>query len=1132
MAKVFRLFEDTPMTHWQARGTDYSSVIIEKIVSPDGDQSSILPTSIPSPFARLDLFNTAFRYFNDDKNKLDGYTNNHKLVSDCLDLLELLYNKDSIAGELTVKVWDKQRDLLTLVNASNSRHQLLGRTLDLFLKQDGEAFGFDELNRVYIFYYNHKIVGATSPKTLVFTSANDLKFAEVTLHDRKLFTEPASLKNRDEDFIFYLHTLFKLHPFLIKHMAAFHDYVKRTVKEKTDHDGSFMRAIQALDANFLENKTTIEGDDYLVEVFDIPFRTKQAKNMQERIGVESQFLIYSTKQIDGLRPMVLATNGNLGGLDYLYKGVKWDVNTKVKGAAEPSLAARVLPDKDVKYPFLTTDDFLTEEIFETDYEIDKNAFFDGNLVNETKIKNVGYLLPLKDAFFTYFSEEDLINRSFSGKKMIEIIKKGGSVHVKLRIPIDGGKHVIELDKRYESDDINPQKGRIIPCQKYFQLFPIHKTVVNPNYYIQVLDNGFNDYSHSFQLNFDGKLAAARSMKSKRDGRNGSNYNTYYFRVKENFNAIQFKEEEAACANYLIPIWHSERHNGGAFTFALDFGTSNTHVEYAVNRSTPQALDLPFGKNGFATSFTQLDTDVSSINEIQDHKDLEFVAENISKDSNYNFPIRTVLLDYNNFNASSYQPILDYNIGFVYEKNGLPTFNNVCPRTNLKWADMAKDQEGYAWMHAFLEELIVMCKTKVLVERGDLSKTRFTWTYPLSYGNHKTALIGGLIENLVKRHFSDGVTIESLCESIAPFYSIASTGKILGTSNTILSLDIGGGTIDSVVYQNRKVVSISSVLFGANYLYGAGYITDFRSNGFFKLGERFFQGLSGLKNFENLQEIERGIQQGGTIEDIISFYFSLEKKKDLKDVNNKSFNVFLSGHANERVVFLFYLAAIIYNNVKAMQIQGIPAPSYLTFSGTGCKFLSIIDASTNKASIGSYVDAIINAVYGLKEPTEKSHINVFIPENPKELTSKGAINVLDEGDEVLKDLSLRSLDDKFISYLGDLEGSMVSKEKPMAYEELGTQFNESVYQAYSAFVHLFLQLPGISYKNDFGIEYDIKRKFEDVLLNKKMAIEFLEAGLSQRIKQVSTTDNVSDNLSFYIVRGMLGELLNKLQEDEN
>jgi hypothetical protein len=389
MAKVFRLFDDTPMTHWQSRSTDYSSVIIEKIISPDGDQSSILPTSIPSPFARLDLFNTAFRYFNDANNRLDGYTNNHKLVSDCLDLLELLYNKDSINGELTIKVWDKQRDLAKLTNSSYSRHQLLGRTLDLFLKQDDEAFNFNQLHRIYIFYFNHKIIGATSPKTMVFTSANDLGFAQVTLHDRKLFTEPASLKNRDEDFIFYLIAFFKDNPSLSRYMPTFYDYVKRNVKEKMEQDKAFMTAINALDVQFLENKTTIDGNDYVVEVFNVPFRTKSVKNIQERIGRESQFLIHASKIVPGLSPMVLATNGNLGMLDYLYQGIKWDVNTKVHYPSDQLLDLRILPGKDVKYPYLTVDDFLEPEIYETPYEINKDVFFDGNFINESDHQEIG-----------------------------------------------------------------------------------------------------------------------------------------------------------------------------------------------------------------------------------------------------------------------------------------------------------------------------------------------------------------------------------------------------------------------------------------------------------------------------------------------------------------------------------------------------------------------------------------------------------------------------------------------------------------------------------------------------------------------------------------------------------------------
>jgi len=141
-------------------------------------------------------------------------------------------------------------------------------------------------------------------------------------------------------------------------------------------------------------------------------------------------------------------------------------------------------------------------------------------------------------------------------------------------------------------------------------------------------------------------------------------------------------------------------------------------------------------------------------------------------------------------------------------------------------------------------------------------------------------------------------------------------------------------------------------------------------------------------------------------------------------------------------------------------------------------------------------------------------------------------VLEEGEEVLAELSMNSLDEKFRSYIGDKEGTIISNDNLLSYEELKSQFNESAYEAYTEFVSLFLQLPGINYKNDFGIDYDLKRKFEDTLMDKKIAIEFLEAGMAQRTKQISATDMVSDNLCFYIVRGMLGEMLNKLHEDEN
>src|SRR5690606_7670841 len=140
------------------------------------------------------------------------------------------------------------------------------------------------------------------------------------------------------------------------------------------------------------------------------------------------------------------------------------------------------------------------------------------------------------------------------------------------------------------------------------------------------------------------------------------------------------------------------------------------------------------------------------------------------------------------------------------------------------------------------QLISMCKTKALIEGASLSGTKFIWTYPLSYGSYQINQISNLIEDIVIKYFGDNIEINPICESIAPFYSVSAEGKLLCSSNNILALDIGGGTIDSVIYQNNEVKNVSSMIFGANYLYGNGYEKSIRTNVFYRLGEEFISSI--------------------------------------------------------------------------------------------------------------------------------------------------------------------------------------------------------------------------------------------------------------------------------------------------
>ena len=180
MAKVFRLFKDRDLQGWEDRGEPYGPSIIEDINNPDGDYSTNDPTSVPSPFARIDLARAAFKYVVDKKD-FNGVTVYHKLVSDCLDVAELFFNIDKLGDRAQIVSWDKEIDLRKLLESSNSKHRLYGETLDLFLKQDAQSNNFDELRKLYFVIYDNKIVGGTSPTTLFFSSANDLSFANIDI---------------------------------------------------------------------------------------------------------------------------------------------------------------------------------------------------------------------------------------------------------------------------------------------------------------------------------------------------------------------------------------------------------------------------------------------------------------------------------------------------------------------------------------------------------------------------------------------------------------------------------------------------------------------------------------------------------------------------------------------------------------------------------------------------------------------------------------------------------------------------------------------------------------------------------------------------------------------------------------
>jgi hypothetical protein len=324
MAKVFRLHDiqgDNTLTDWQVSKI-YGPQAISEIKDPDGADAKKEITSIPSPFARIDLVKTAFkevvRMANLQKNhteyeSFDGKTIYHRMVSDAWDVAEIFFNFEKYRDKFEIIIWDKERDL----NVKN----VFGKTMQRYLESDSrgdDPYNFVKLKRFYLLNYigpgkpsNLNIVGATSPATLFFSSSNDLDYVSQNVimgNDRPFDKVYQPLYKRDFEFQKYLYTFRKAYG-----ENSFHNDFPEIDDYLTSRSGkvcnfNFLNdeqknEISRLDESSINNYESIKiganGNDTL-DILGKPFHKKSSIS-----NWKSEFEIKSTKVQTEKLPLVL-----------------------------------------------------------------------------------------------------------------------------------------------------------------------------------------------------------------------------------------------------------------------------------------------------------------------------------------------------------------------------------------------------------------------------------------------------------------------------------------------------------------------------------------------------------------------------------------------------------------------------------------------------------------------------------------------------------------------------------------------------------------------------------------------------------------------------------------------------------
>lgn len=780
MPKIFRLYKEGTSTYtgWNENPAfPYNSANRDTIDDPDGASTKNEITSIPSPFARVDLVKTAFKEVckldkKTKKAELDGNTIFHKMVSDALDIGEIFFNIDKFRNKIEIITWDPSIEINTLENDASDGHLYLADALRKYMKSDAKTYNFNQLQNIYLLNYvdgpdELNIIGATSPATLFFSSANrldyidDIYFAE----DKPFDSDFQPLYKRDFEYVKSWFTLRKVIPSFSILFPELETYLNLTFKTITD----------SKQKNELNNLTTASVD--LFSSIDVV--SEQQNNSVEVLGhilfkksnkpatERSEFTIALKDRVSKeVLPLVLPVEAGNKYSKLQYTTGKWGTSNVAPYVDDISdLNKRLLPFDGTQSPYLTISDFLEGTLIKVPHTLNKDSFYDGNImIDESKMS---YLLPIKTLFFKYFSVADLQALLSNGKPMFEMQNvAGGSVKVLLRIPIVGNPSVsyIEYSRLYYNGrgaNIQQNEGGIIEFDFTGLIMPIVKfnNPVDAYYTVSCI----RTYSKNFKFEFFNgveKIVPTSVVCRNENIVDASKAETYTIEGY-NFDRIQVRDKNENCG-ILIPVYREQR-NIDCFEFAIDLGTSNTHIEYRKEGEKPVAL-----------SFDTKDTQVCEMfvpsflnNGAQDDLILEeqliekdFLPKEIGR-GDFGFPTRTVLSCTKTIDWTSLtKPYGLINVPFTYDKRRDLPYNNF--KYNIKWG---KGDEQCI-IESYVECLVLMIRNKVLLNNGNLGRTKITWFYPISMAPKRLRKLQQAWDASYEKYFGRGTT-NCMTESAAP-----------------------------------------------------------------------------------------------------------------------------------------------------------------------------------------------------------------------------------------------------------------------------------------------------------------------------------------------------------------------------
>jgi hypothetical protein len=1094
MAKVFRLHEGQDGTGWFA-STPISKDDLKTIKTEGKDVS----TSIPSPFARIDLVKSAFIWVAD--NGIDGTTAQHKLVSDALDVAQLFFLYPKHKDIIKIVSWSPTDRFEKLGQDNNAKHSMFAETLRIYWEQDSKGndiYNFSKVNKLYFLLNNsNQVIGSTSPATL-FIAAPDVNKATVDLNivcnedvlfDKNYF----SLAKRDKSFVEYIFTLSKQHNFAI----LFPEVYSYLEEVKKNLDVSLRSKVANLASNNLHNFSpcpVMDNDMNPCEILGIRLGIQEQDS--NRIEQESDFIIQPELPVVGLKPMVLPNDTFGKQWTYTTDGVIWNSNNKIPTKNLENPKNSILPVQSEKYHWLSIGNFLEDKIIELPYTIDS-----------TKFKTCGlnkHLLPLTPTFFQYFKSENVSN--FLSLEELS----GGGIEAKLEIPVKNGK--ITYKKTYHRDDI-------LKVEVHLAILPFLRTSsIDLDYTLGLQDKRFDRSQELFIECFEKSNNLNINIPVIRKQGERNTIKSSYYKTKS-FDAIRIGNN--LLTGFIVPSM-LECNSNQEVSFAIDFGTTNTHIEYKYGSNAEKAIDIT---TDLPMWQSLIDRTKGETIEIADDNNFErdIFPYQFNSKSNYKFPFRTALTYNQNIKFNEPIDVFSHtNNFFLFEKLFYSTYLKL--HTKLKWSNYNKPEEK-VFVESYIECLIYIALYKTLLLHGNPQSTKITWFYPVSMDSFELGIFFEVWQKAYKKIFkSDSKdNINAIPESIAPYLYYRTIYPGLS-----LSIDIGGGSSDIAVFNNAHDLPefISSVKFAGNAIFGDGFpngafTSSSDTNGFVKSYRANVEKAIG-QNSNKKEILEDIVEKRKDSADFSSFLFSLENEKDI--IFN--YTDHLRQDRKMKLPILIFYGAIIYYSANLLKKHGITeVPKNILLSGTASKTIKIIDPKKGYPNISNLSKHIFKQVMGL----DTNQLNIALSENPKEITCKGVLKA-----NLVSDITNCPM----IFWLGGNDdsvwGQSLNKNKDIQnmpyYKDIESTKVKALFE--NSINHFFDLLDtyfkSINIEGDFGIDNSAYLKFKE--MRSANIQDFLEQGLKAFYK--SPDKHIEESLFFYPLIGIINKLAFELANTDN